>query len=363
MSSCCTLTNSAYVCITACVIWIGKVCCVWCSMRSQFYPHAPFLSKQIHITMVMSTLHYWSSLVECMKRVSCWPWTNSSCVCVAVWVHEFEVIILVFNAVWGRGLTLIMWCPNTLQWRWRLCVDLRLLLNVWHGRCVDPGQTGRTFWLLCVLELEHVIIGVWSSMLWGCNFIRMQHFAVQLLNTLLLRVVMLHMTNSAYVCITACVIWIGKVCCVWCSMRSQFYPHLPFCPNKYTLRWWCRLCIDHLCLLNVWNGCRVGSERTARAFVLLCVTPSALLYWFSMQYEVAVSPSSCGVQIHYDNDDDSALIFVCCWLFKHTTMAITALCWSSFVNYRVGLERTGRTFVLLCARAHVCVIAYGCAIN
>ena len=29
-------------------------------------------------------------------------------------------------------------------------------------------------------------------------------------------------------------------------------------------------CVD-LCSLNVWNGCRVGTERTARAFVLLRV--------------------------------------------------------------------------------------------
>ena len=40
-------------------------------------------------------------------------------------------VSVVFNAVWGRNFTLIMWCPNTLQWRWRLCVDL-CWLNVWN---------------------------------------------------------------------------------------------------------------------------------------------------------------------------------------------------------------------------------------
>ena len=42
---------------------------------------------------------------------------------------------VVFNAVWGRNFTLITWCPNTLQWRWRLCVDL-CWLNVWNVRRV-----------------------------------------------------------------------------------------------------------------------------------------------------------------------------------------------------------------------------------
>ena len=39
------------------------------------------------------------------------------------------------------------------------------------------------------------------------------------------------------------------------------------CPN--TLQsWQWGLCID-LCLLHIWNGCRVGPKRTARTFTLL----------------------------------------------------------------------------------------------
>ena len=49
----------------------------------------------------------------------------------------------------------------TLQWRWRLCIDLRWL-DIWNACRV--GQTVRTFALLFALELECVIIGVWSSM-------------------------------------------------------------------------------------------------------------------------------------------------------------------------------------------------------
>ena len=40
--------------------------------------------------MLITALH-WSSLVDCMKRVSCWPWTNSAYVCVAVCDSEVGV--------------------------------------------------------------------------------------------------------------------------------------------------------------------------------------------------------------------------------------------------------------------------------
>ena len=64
------------------------------------------------------------------------------------------VLSLALDAVWSRKLTLIMRCPNTLQWRGWFCIYLRLS----NGWCIGPKQTGRTFVLLpaCVLELEGV---------------------------------------------------------------------------------------------------------------------------------------------------------------------------------------------------------------
>ena len=132
------------------------------------------------------------------------------------------------DAVWGRNFTLILivCCSNTP--RWRLCVDIRWF-NIWDGFCVDPGraertsvclnlnvllvfnavwgrnltlmrcfvvkihynvddgsalisvgwiygtgavldkQTVRFHYCACALQLERIIIGVWPSMLWGHN--------------------------------------------------------------------------------------------------------------------------------------------------------------------------------------------------
>ena len=153
----------------------------------------------MHITMATTGLH-WSSFVKCMKRVSCWPWMNSMCVHIvvylkvllvfnAIWhrnhtyhphvvskysvfsifahwmygmvscwpwtnrayvfialcVLEFEVM-LVLDAVWDCNWTL-MRCWNTLQWWWRLCVDLRLLdVTAWNRVMLVPnGQLVRLY--------------------------------------------------------------------------------------------------------------------------------------------------------------------------------------------------------------------------
>ena len=43
-------------------------------------------------------------------------------------------VLLVFDAVWGRSLTLSRYicCPNTLQWRWWLCVDASAFVGCMH---------------------------------------------------------------------------------------------------------------------------------------------------------------------------------------------------------------------------------------
>ena len=136
--------------------------------------------------------------------------TERTCVCLNL------NVLFVFNAVWGRNLTLMRYficCPNTLQWRWRLCIDLRWL-NIWNGCRV--GQTVRTFELLCALEFERVIIGVWSSMLWDHNLTLVRcpnslnyngdyGSALIFVGWMYGTVSCWHWTNSAYVCIA-----------VWC---------------------------------------------------------------------------------------------------------------------------------------------------
>ena len=49
--------------------------CFWCSMQCLMLPHASFGFSNIPQRQYR-TLH-WSSLVECMEPMSCWPWTKS----------------------------------------------------------------------------------------------------------------------------------------------------------------------------------------------------------------------------------------------------------------------------------------------
>ena len=98
------------------------------------------------------------------------------------------------------------------QWRWRFCVDLRLL------------------------------------------------------NACMKRVSRRSCANSAYVCIALCV-WLHlKVLSngVWHSMRSSFCPFC--CLNTPQWQWW--LCVD-LRLFDIWNGYWVCPKPTARTFLLL----------------------------------------------------------------------------------------------
>ena len=81
----------------------------------------------------------------------------------------------------------------------------------------------------------------------------------------------------------------------------------------------------------IWNGCRIVPGRTARTFVLL-EFDTCYIVDHSTQYEV-VSSRSCAVQICYNGNDGSALIFVC-WMYG---MGVARVC----------TERTDRTFLLL----------------
>ena len=57
--------------------------------------------------------------------VSCWAsWTHRGYVCICVW--------LMFDAVWGRKYTVIMFCPNTRHIMATTVVHLSLL-NIWNG--------------------------------------------------------------------------------------------------------------------------------------------------------------------------------------------------------------------------------------
>ena len=81
--------------------------CYWCLVQHgavcNFTSCAILLSEYIATSLIIMALH-WSSLVECMERVLCWPWTNSAYVCsyccvVCDWPY-YSKLLLVLNAVW-----------------------------------------------------------------------------------------------------------------------------------------------------------------------------------------------------------------------------------------------------------------------
>ena len=66
------------------------------------------------------------------------------------------------DTVWGPHFTLI--CYFAVQWRWRLCVDLRLL-NVWNTTGVVLALNQQMVRLHCYvcLNLKMLVISVWCS--------------------------------------------------------------------------------------------------------------------------------------------------------------------------------------------------------
>ena len=72
-------------------------------------------------------------------------------------------------------------------------------------------------------------------------------------------------------------------------------------------------CVD-LCSLNVWNGCHVGPGRTARTFVLLRAWIWRC-YCFWTQCEVVISLSRAA-QIYYNDCDDGFTLIFVGWMYE-----------------------------------------------
>ena len=87
--------------------------------------------------------------------VSCRAWTNRMFVCTVACLN-LKALSLVFDAQYEiiSRLTLVCYFvfPYTLQWRWRLCVDICLLLEYMELRHrFGSAQSARTFvLLLCI---------------------------------------------------------------------------------------------------------------------------------------------------------------------------------------------------------------------
>jgi len=90
--------------------------------------------------------------------------TGGTCVCMCPWNLK---VLLVFDAVWGRNLTLMCYficCPNTLQWRWRLCIDLKWM----HGTMLCWPWSNSTY--VCIAACVHGCYWCSINVVRGRNF-------------------------------------------------------------------------------------------------------------------------------------------------------------------------------------------------
>ena len=117
--SCCPPGRTARTCVLVCA-WIWS--CYSCSMQYEVVI-SPWCAVQIH------RVHYNGDdgcafmFVECMKRCRIGPGRTGSAfvlVCACIW-SCYSCSMRCSMRVWGRNVTLTC-CPNTQQWRWRLCV-------------------------------------------------------------------------------------------------------------------------------------------------------------------------------------------------------------------------------------------------
>ena len=154
-------------------------------------------------------------------------------------------------------------CPNTLQWRWRLCVDLRLLY-LWNGVALAVHkQAVRLYFFVCAWTWMKGLLA-FDAVLWGHNS---ASYAISL--------------------------------------------------STYTI--YNNGDDDSLLIFVRWTyGTGVVLSLDGQAVRLHCCVCARMrrCYWCSMQYVVVISPSSYG-------NDGSALIFVC-WTYG-TTGVVLAL--------------------------------------
>ena len=123
-----------------------------------------------------------------------------------------------------------MCCWNTRWWQWLLCIDLRCLNACTERVPCFPWTNSACVWHDCCVSLNSKVLLAFHTV-WDRNFTHSHltwHFAIQLTHCYVS--LCRPWTSSMYVCIAACMC----VCafCVWCSQRSQFYPHaLFYCSN------------------------------------------------------------------------------------------------------------------------------------
>ena len=179
---------------------------------------------------------------------------NQQAVSLFCCVHLELNTSLVFNQVWGHSFTLIMWYPNILQWWWRLCVDL-CSLDAWNG-----WQIGRWPWTdsayVCItacvwshLKVLLVFDAVWGDILVTCSILLFKYTTFR------------HggpgRIGRMFVLLCLC----ARIWRCYCLAFNTVWDYKFTLMHYFAVRRQWRL-RDDIRFLNVWNGCRVGPEPT-----------------------------------------------------------------------------------------------------
>ena len=208
--------------------------------------------------------------VECMNdTVSCWPWTNSSCVCIGVCLKSN--LLFVFDAVWWRNLT-VMCCPTTLNGA-DDCVFVECMAGTmpWTNRWY-------VYFYMCEIKFEGVIRVLRSIMRSQSQpgvlskYTTMSMTAVMFIYWLYGMVSRWPWTNRTCVCIGVCV-WIWRL--YSCLIQHEVVISPDWCTvvQNTTMTIMAVVCS---CSLNVWHGVLLAlDEQTVR----LCLK-SNLLFVF-----------------------------------------------------------------------------------
>ena len=184
-------------------------------------------------------------------------------------------------------------CPKPLWWRWRRCIDLRLL-NVWNGCRVGAPWTNSAYVCISIAWIR-VIGDRWSII--KVVVIQFSSCAVPtrcndndgsvliLVDWMYATVLFWRWTNSWYVRIAACALEFGGAM-YWWSIQYEVVISPSYIHHTLQSRW--RVCID----LHVCNASRFGPGRTARTFIMLEFT----CYWCLMARNLTLMSSHAFVE-------------------------------------------------------------------
>ena len=195
------------------------------------------------------------------------------------------------------------------------------------GRCrVGSGRTVRTFVMVCH-EFEASLY--WCSIQYEVVMSPSCDVQITTMTMAAVRLFWLHVCNGVVLTLDEqrvglhwCMLVFEASCCC-CSIQYVVVIMSPSCfvQKRYNGNNGCALIF-----VEFMEQCRVGHGRTVGTFEF-----EASCYWFSIPYEVVMSPSYA-VQIYYNGDDGCTVIFdgwygtVSCWPWTNSKCVCIGVC-------------------------------------